>query len=96
MRSPPAVEYANAGGAGDAAVLDQHLRCEFELHDANETMRTMADDSHLHHVEDGKVAHEHVYWDQACVVVQIGALDPEGLPVTGAEQARGLAEIADR
>jgi carboxymethylenebutenolidase len=39
-------------------------------------------------VADGKVTHEHIYWDQASVLVQIGLLDPTGLPVTGAEQAR--------
>ena len=38
--------------------------------------------------EDGKIAHEHIYWDQAGVLVQIGLLDPAGLPVTGAESAR--------
>jgi len=37
--------------------------------------------------EDGKVAHEHIYWDQATVLVQIGKLDPKGLPVAGAESA---------
>jgi carboxymethylenebutenolidase len=37
--------------------------------------------------EDGKVAHEHLYWDQASLLVQIGLLDPTGLPVTGGEQA---------
>src|SRR6266849_3644553 len=37
---------------------------------------------------DGKVAHEHIYWDQASVLVQIGLLDPERLPVTGADSAR--------
>ena len=36
---------------------------------------------------DGKVAHEHIYWDQASVLVQIGKLDPAGLPVAGAESA---------
>jgi carboxymethylenebutenolidase len=36
----------------------------------------------------GKVAHEHIYWDQASVLVQIGALDPAGLPVAGVETAR--------
>ena len=35
-----------------------------------------------------KLAHEHIYWDQASVLVQIGLLDPTGLPVTGAEAAR--------
>ncbi len=38
--------------------------------------------------KDGKVAHEHIYWDQASVLVQIGALDPTGLPVAGAQTAR--------
>jgi carboxymethylenebutenolidase len=44
--------------------------------------------------EDGKVAHEHIYWDQACVLAQIGLLEPEGLPITGAEQARALRKLA--
>jgi len=38
--------------------------------------------------EDGKIGHEHIYWDQAGVLAQIGLLDPKGLPVTGAESAR--------
>lgn len=37
---------------------------------------------------DGKLAHEHIYWDQASVLAQIGRLDPTGLPVAGAEAAR--------
>jgi carboxymethylenebutenolidase len=37
--------------------------------------------------EDGKVAHEHIYWDQASVLVQMGLLDPTGLPVAGVETA---------
>ena len=39
-------------------------------------------------VKDGKVSHEHIYWDQASVLVQLGLLDPAGLPVVGAESAR--------
>jgi carboxymethylenebutenolidase len=35
----------------------------------------------------GKIAHEHIYWDQASVLVQLGLLDPAGLPVAGAETA---------
>src|SRR3979411_993309 len=35
-----------------------------------------------------KISHEHIYWDQAGVLVQTGLLDPAGLPVTGAESAR--------
>ena len=38
--------------------------------------------------EGDKIAFERIYWDQASVLVQIGLLDPAGLPVTGAEQAR--------
>ncbi len=35
-----------------------------------------------------KVAHEHIYWDQASVLVQIGLLKAHGLPVAGVESAR--------
>ena len=41
----------------------------------------------------GKIAHEHIYWDQASLLVQIGLLDPKRLPVSGIEQARMLTEI---
>lgn len=37
---------------------------------------------------DDRIAHEHIYWDQASVLVQIGLLDPTGLPVVGADGAR--------
>jgi carboxymethylenebutenolidase len=43
-------------------------------------------------VKDGKVAHEHIYWDQASLLVQIGLLDKDKLPVTGAEQAARLLD----
>ena len=43
-------------------------------------------------VKDGKVAHEHIYWDQASLLVQIGLLDKGKLPVTGAEQAARLLD----
>jgi len=42
--------------------------------------------------KDGKISHEHVYWDQAGVLVQVGLLDPKGLPVTGGESARKVAD----
>jgi len=37
---------------------------------------------------EGKLAHEHIYWDQASVLVQLGSLDPGTLPVAGVETAR--------
>ncbi len=153
-----------------AALFDEHLRDEFELHDAAATMDTMSANPHLYHVPtmaggndrdeifrfyrdhfvtkwpadtsttrisrtigedqlvdelvmtfthdvvmdallpgvspsgkqvvlpvvvvvkflDGKVVHEHIYWDQASLLVQVGLLDRSGLPVTGAEQAHNL------
>lgn len=36
---------------------------------------------------DGKLAHEHIYWDQASVLVQLGLLDARTLPVAGRETA---------
>lgn len=39
-----------------------------------------------------KLCHEHIYWDQASVLKQIGLLDGEGLPVAGAETARKLLD----
>ena len=41
---------------------------------------------------DGKVAHEHIYWDQASLLAQVGLLDPSELPVTGAEQAGNVLD----
>ena len=40
----------------------------------------------------GKLAHEHIYWDQASVLVQVGLLDPAGLPVAGGETARKVLD----
>jgi carboxymethylenebutenolidase len=39
-----------------------------------------------------KLYNEHIYWDQASVLVQVGLLDPEGLPVAGIESARKLLD----
>jgi carboxymethylenebutenolidase len=38
-----------------------------------------------------KMAHEHLYWDQASVLVQLGLLQPADLPVVG---GRGRAVTA--
>jgi len=39
---------------------------------------------------DGKLAHEHIYWDQASVLKQIGLIADASLPVFGAETARKI------
>ena len=41
---------------------------------------------------DGKLAHEHIYWDQASVLKQIGLLTDPALPVFGVETARKVVD----
>jgi carboxymethylenebutenolidase len=41
---------------------------------------------------DGKLFNEHIYWDQASVLVQLGLLDPSTLPIAGVETARKVAD----
>jgi carboxymethylenebutenolidase len=40
--------------------------------------------------EEDKVASEHIYWDQASLLAQIGLIDSTNFPITGAIQAQGL------
>jgi carboxymethylenebutenolidase len=44
------------------------------------------------HFREGKLAHEHIYWDQASVLVQLGLLDSSSLPVAGSDTARKLSD----
>jgi carboxymethylenebutenolidase len=158
------------------AIFDEHLKCEFEDHDVDATMKTMVKEPYVHHVPtltggigyDGvynyykndfvgkmpddtkvlcvsrtvgkdqvvdelilsfthdreikfmlpgipptgkyvelphivvmkfngnKIAHEHIYWDQASLLTQIGLLDPKSLPAYGIEQTRKLLEISSQ
>jgi carboxymethylenebutenolidase len=43
---------------------------------------------------DGKLAHEHIYWDQASVLKQVGLLEDASLPVFGAESAHKVRACA--
>ena len=45
-------------------------------------------------IKDKKITHEHIYWDQASVLVQIGLLDPKGLPVVGSQSADKLLTLS--
>jgi carboxymethylenebutenolidase len=47
------------------------------------------------HFRDGKLAHEHIYWDQASVLVQLGLLDARSLPVAGIESARKVLDPSE-
>src|SRR5579862_858455 len=44
------------------------------------------------HFRDGKLSNEHIYWDQATVLVQLGLLEASKLPVAGVESAKKLAD----
>src|SRR5262249_5064148 len=44
--------------------------------------------------EGGKIHHEHIHWDQASALVQLGLLDPAKLPVAGPEAARKMLDPA--
>jgi carboxymethylenebutenolidase len=46
------------------------------------------------HFRGGKLAHEHIYWDQASVLVQLGLLDAEHLPVVGVQSAAKVLDPA--
>ncbi len=43
-----------------------------------------------------KITHEHIYWDQASVLVQLGLLDPSGLPINGFSTAEKMHKIKER
>lgn len=40
--------------------------------------------------EDGKIAFERIYWDQGSMLVQLGLIDADSLPLVGSEQAEAL------
>ncbi len=44
-------------------------------------------------VKNSKIAYEHIYWDQAGVLVQIGLLNPSRLPVSDAKSARKVLSL---
>ena len=40
--------------------------------------------------ENGKIAFERIYWDQGSMLVQLGLLDVDGLPLVGSQQAEAV------
>jgi carboxymethylenebutenolidase len=44
------------------------------------------------HFREGKLAHEHIYWDQASVLAQLGLIDASKLPVAGVESAEKVLD----
>ncbi|WP_375486514.1 nuclear transport factor 2 family protein [uncultured Mycobacterium sp.] len=43
-------------------------------------------------INEGKVAYERIYWDQASLLAQVGLLDETQLPITGAAQAHKVLD----
>ena len=46
--------------------------------------------------KNNKISHEYIYWDQASVLVQIGLLKSEKIPITGIEQTKKLVELSKK
>jgi len=44
---------------------------------------------------DGRVAFEHIWWDQASVLAQVGQLGATTVPTLGADEADALVELGD-
>jgi carboxymethylenebutenolidase len=42
--------------------------------------------------ENGKIAFERIYWDQGSMLVQLGLLDVDRLPLVGSQQAAALLQ----
>ncbi|WNG93013.1 ester cyclase [Mycobacterium sp. ITM-2016-00318] len=40
-----------------------------------------------------KLSHEHIYWDQASVLLQLGLLEADGLPIAGAATADKVRDV---
>ncbi len=85
---------------GETSIVDEMLFCFTHTREIDWMLPGVAPTGRLVEVplvaivqfEGDKVAHEHIYWDQASVLVQIGLLDPAGLPVAGAAAARKLMD----
>lgn len=43
-----------------------------------------------------KIAHEHIYWDQASLLAQVGILDTKNLPIKGIEESKRLQDLQQR
>lgn len=48
------------------------------------------------HFKNNKISYEHIYWDQASVLVQIGLLKTDNLPISGENQAKKLLELCGK
>ena len=45
-------------------------------------------------INDKKISHEHIYWDQASVLFQVGLIACNNLPICGSESAKKLLDLS--
>ena len=45
-------------------------------------------------IKDKKISHEHIYWDQASVLFQVGLIACNNLPICGSESAKKLLDLS--
>lgn len=91
---PPAVTGAAGGDTGQPE-LTHDRKVPFMLPD----VRTMERDVRIPTpvvmgFMDGKMTHEHIYWDQGLVLAQIDPLDPAGPPIASPERAERFLGLA--
>ena len=100
--NPPDIELVPVSRTvGDSSVVDEFIvrfthttRMDYMLPGIEPTGRrveipTVA----VVQFQGDKLVHEHIYWDLASVLVQLGLLDPEGLPVAGVETAHKVLDV---
>jgi carboxymethylenebutenolidase len=85
---------------GADRVVDEHLLCFTHSHPMDAMLPGVAPTGKyvelpvvvIVQFRGDKVIGEHIHWDQATLLVQVGVLDPQGLPVGGVENARKLLD----
>ena len=96
-------EQAQDGANNLVRLWEEHIRHEFSTRSTDDTLETMVGDAYVDHVPvltggsgqaELRQFYEHIYWDQASVLDQLGLLNSEKLPVSGAESARKVLDPA--
>ena len=64
-------QKCQASELGIGAIFDEHIKCEFEKHDVEATMKTMVKEPYVHHVPvlTGGIGYDEVYFYDAVFFV---------------------------
>jgi len=86
--NPPDPKWPGSARVAVSLVVNVEAGSELSLADGDER-----NESVYEIVEPGdKIASEHIYWDHASVLVQLGVLDAKRVPALGGEQAQRLLD----